>query len=55
MTDNYLLDIIIGIVLACEAWYWIIYFPHAWKNESNEEINNIKRAVSLIYGKGILK
>jgi len=41
-TGNILLDIVIGSVIVLEVWYWALYFPRAWRNGSNEEINNIK-------------
>lgn len=42
--------IAIGVIVVVEIYYWFIYFPRAWRDESNREINDIKHAVSLLKG-----
>jgi hypothetical protein len=34
--------ILLAAFLLVEIYYWFIYFPRAWKDGSNREINDIK-------------
>ena len=38
--------ILLTAFLLVEAYYWFVYLPRAWKDESNREINDIKFTVN---------
>ena len=36
--------IFLGIIILVQVWYWFIYFPKAWRDKSNLEIENLRSA-----------
>jgi hypothetical protein len=43
-----MLTIFIILVVVIEFYYWFVYFPKAWRNETNQEINNIKNSTKFM-------
>lgn len=37
-----------AILAVVEVYYWFVYFPRAWRDGSNREINDIRAAVLLL-------
>lgn len=36
---------LITALLVCQPYYWLVYFPRAWRDRSNREINDIRTYV----------
>jgi hypothetical protein len=34
--------VLLGPLCCCSVYYWAVYFPRAWRDNSNQEINDIK-------------
>lgn len=45
--------IFFGIVAVVELYYWLIYFPRAWCDGSNEEINIMKSNLKVMIQPGM--
>ena len=43
--------LLVIFLVVIEIYYWFVYVPKAWKNESNNEINDIKRYAEYVKGK----
>lgn len=39
------MEYVITIIVLVELWYWFVLFPRMWRDESNKEVNDIKRYV----------
>lgn len=37
----------LAVVAVVEAYYWGVYFPRAWRDGSNEEINDLRAYFEL--------
>ena len=42
------MKILFIIFVVVELYYWFIYFPNAFKNNSNQQINDIKHYMNVM-------
>ena len=43
---------LLAAVVLIEAWYWLWYFPRAWRNEgTNRQVDDLRYGLTTLYGR----